>query len=79
MLGAFGELAEVISDRGQIKLPFPREVGDAESATEIEKTYWRRCMTRKLEGEFVGFLLCIANGFRLEVLRTSKQVESFEC
>jgi hypothetical protein len=73
-----GDLLQVFANAGQIETLLTGKVGDAKSTAQIEEFDWRRRVSRKAQGQFVGFFLRLANRFSLEVLRTSKQMKAFK-
>ena len=69
---------EILADRGQIEPAFSGKVGNAEAAAEIEEAYRRRGIGRQSERQFVRFLLSLADRFGPQVLRTGKEMKTFE-
>ena len=76
--GALGQAGKILADRREIEPVFSREVGNPESATQVEKAYRRRRISRQSERQFIRFLLRLADRIGPQVLRPGEKMKPFE-
>ena len=69
---------ESLPDGTQVERPFAWEIGNAETATDVEDANRRRRMLGEAQREFDRLLLRLADRFGSQVLRAAVDVKSFE-